>query len=139
MTVALLLPTAGTSAPPDVRGPKCADIFVHSPGYAGTAGGTALVTATVTTASASCPGGVYTAYVYDTSGNLLGSQTFIGNGTTDTFSVQISVNPAPSTVCLVVTSQVNSKGPVADMAPDTGCSDPNTHLSLGGAGAGGFG
>jgi hypothetical protein len=136
--VVLGLPTVATTAAPDVRGPKCADIRLTGE-YTGTPGGTATVSGTLSTPSAlSCQGGVYTVYVVDGGTQ---TQTFIGDGSTDSWAFSFTVSSAPSTICLYGTSQTSSKGNnFADTAPDTACSDASQYLVLnGGGGASGFG
>jgi hypothetical protein len=129
------LPAVGSSAAPDVRGPKCADIMLTSFSYTGTPGGSATVQGVLTTPQApSCQGAVYTVYVDGL------SQTFTGDGSWDSQVFTFTVENAPSTICLYATSQLNVNAVAADTAPDTACSDPNTHLVLnGGGGASGFG
>ena len=137
--VVLGLPTVATTAAPDVRGPKCADIFIFSPSYTGTPGGTATVSGTLTTRSApSCQGGVYTVNVVDGGTQTL---TFVGDGLTDSWAFSFTVNSAPSTICLYGTSKVSSKSnSIADTAPDTACTDASQHLVLNGPpGASGMG
>jgi hypothetical protein len=136
--VALGLPTVASTAAPDVRGPKCADIRIESPSYTGTLGGTATVSGTLTTPSApSCQGGVYTVTIVDGGTQTL---TFNGDGSTDSWSFSFTVESAPSTICLYGTSQVSKRSGFADTAPNTACTDANQHLVLnGGAGASGFG
>jgi hypothetical protein len=135
--VALALPTVASTAAPDVRGPKCADIRLTGD-YTGTLGGTATVSGTLITPSApSCQGGVYTVYVVDG-----GTQSvrFTGDGSTDSWTFTFEVSSAPSTICLYATSQVSGKGAIADTAPDTACTDSSQYLVLnGGGGASGFG
>jgi hypothetical protein len=137
--VVLGLPTVATTAAPDVRGPKCADIRIEGPSYTGTPGGPATVSGTLSTPTAlSCQGGVYAVYVVDGGTQ---TQTFLGDGLTDSWSFSFTVSSAPSTICLYGTSQVSSKGNnFADTAPDTACTDASQYLVLnGGAGASGFG
>jgi hypothetical protein len=136
--VALGLPTVASTAAPDVRGPKCADIRIESPSYTGTLGGTATVSGTLTTPSApSCQGGVYTVTIVDGGTQ---TQTFTGDGSTDSWSFTFEVTNAPSTICLYGTSQVSAKSTLADTAPNAACADPSEPLVLnGGAGASGFG
>jgi hypothetical protein len=137
--VVLGLPAVANTAAPDVRGPKCADIRIASPSYTGTLGGTATVSGTLLTPSApSCQGGVYTVYVVDGGTQ---TQTFLGDGLTDSWAFSFTVSSAPQTICLYGTSQVSSKGNnFADTAPDTACTDASQYLVLnGGAGASGFG
>ena len=133
------LPTVANTAAPDVRGPKCADIFIFSPSYTGTPGGTATVSGTLTTPSApSCEGGVYAVHVVDGGTQ---TQTFIGDGSTDSWAFSFTVSSAPGTICLYGTSRVSSKSnSFADTAPDTACTDASQHLVLNGPpGASGMG
>jgi hypothetical protein len=134
--VALALPAAGTGAPPDVKGPKCANIFLTA-NYSGTLGGPATVSGNLTTPTApSCSTAVYTVYVYDASGTtLLGSQTFSGDGVTDEFAYSIAVSNAPQQVCVSATSTIG--GHIADAAPNSGCG--LLELNPPGGGASGFG
>jgi hypothetical protein len=135
VAIVLGLPTVASTAPPDVRGPKCADIMLVSFSYTGTLGGSATVQGVLTTPQApSCQGAVYTVYVDGQ------SQAFTGDGSWDSQVFTFTVENAPSTICLYATSQLNVNAVAADTAPDTACSDPNTHLVLnGGGGASGFG
>lgn len=132
--VVLGLPTVASTAAPDVRGPKCADIRLLAD-YTGTLGGTATVSGTLLTPSApSCNGAVYTVYVGTE------SATFTGDGSTDSWTFSFTVNDAPSTICIYATSQLSANAIAADTAPNTACSDPSTYLILnGGGGASGFG
>jgi hypothetical protein len=129
--VVLGLPTVATTAAPDVRGPKCADIFIASPSYTGALGATATVSGTLTTPTApSCQGAVYTVNVVDGGTQ---TQTFIGDGSTDSWSFSFTVSSAPEFICLYGTSQVSSKGSnFADTAPDTACTDTSQYLELNG-------
>ena len=136
VAIVLGLPTVASTAAPDVRGPKCADIQLVGLSYTGTLGGTATVQGTLVTPQApSCQGAVYTVYA--------GTQslTFTGDATTDAFGpFTFTVQNAPSTICVYATSQLNANAVAADTAPDTACSDPSTYLVLnGGGGASGFG
>jgi|SRR5215211_1399253 len=137
--VVLGLPTVATTAAPDVRGPKCADIMLVSLSYTGTPGGSATVQGVLTTPEApSCRGAVYTVYVVDGGTQSI---TFTGDAETQAFGpFTFTVENAPSTICVYATSQLNANAVPADTAPDTACSDPNTYLVLnGGGGASGFG
>jgi hypothetical protein len=135
--VVLGLPTVATTAAPDVRGPKCADIMLVGLSYTGTEGGTALVEGTLITPQApSCEGAVYTVFVDGE------SVEFTGDALNDAFALSISVENAPSTICVYATSQLRENAIAADTAPDTACSDPTTGNNLvlnGGGGASGFG
>lgn len=136
--VALGLPTAGAPARPgdsDTHGPPCSDIRLVGLSYTGTEGGTALVEGTLITPQApSCEGAVYTVFVDGE------SVEFTGDALNDAFPFSITVENAPSTICVYATSQLNENAIAADTAPDTACSDPSTGLVLnGGGGASGFG
>jgi hypothetical protein len=135
VVIVLGLPTVASTAPPDVRGPKCADIMLMSFSYTGTSGGSATVQGVLTTPQAlSCRGAVYTVYVDGQ------SQTFTGDGLWDSKVFTFTVENAPGTICLYATSQLSANAIASDTAPDTACSDPNTYLVLnGGGGASGFG
>jgi hypothetical protein len=145
--VALVLPMAGTSAPPDFTGKPCMNIFLTASYTSATAtpGETAVLAGTLTTPSApSCAGAVYTVNVQyvDTNG-VSHSETFsfIGNGSTDAFSYSLTIQDAPSGICVYGTSQPNSKSSsFGDIAPNAGCtaSSPDVTLSTSG-GASGFG
>ena len=137
--IVLGLPTVASTAPPDVRGPKCADIQIVSLSYSGTPGGTATVQGVLITPQVpSCRGAVYTVYVVDGGTQTI---TYTGDAETQAFEpFTFTVENAPSTICLYATSQLNANAVPADTAPDTACSDPDTLLVLnGGGGASGFG
>ena len=141
LSMALVIPATGVTAPggDKVKGGPCADITVWDPDQAGPPVyttrpvGTATVYALLTTAKASCNGTPYTITVYDASGtNVLNSQTFIGDGSTSSFSYSFSPSGAPSQVCIAASSDKDGK--VLDAAPDTSCYVMGLDISPGGSG-----
>lgn len=128
--VALGLPVAGTSAPPDFTGKPCMNIFLTASYTSATAtpGETATLTGTLTTPSApSCAGAVYTVnvlYVDTTGASHTETFTFIGDNSTDAFSYSLTIANAPSGICVYGTSRPNSKSSsFSDVAPNSGCSE----------------
>ncbi len=124
VALALGMPGVGTTAPREYSGKPCMNIFVTSPGYTsatGAAGERATFAATLTTPDApSCEGAVYTVTV--THSGQTSTFTFIGDGTTDEWPVSLTIENAPSEICVSATSRPNSKSnSVADHAPDSGC------------------
>lgn len=145
--VALGLPMAGTSAPPDFTGKPCMNIFLTASYTSATAtpGETATLAGTLTTPSApSCAGAVYTVNVqYVDTNSISHSETFsfVGDASTDAFSYLLTIPDAPSGICVYGTSQPNSKSnSFADVAPNGGCtaSSPDMTLTRSG-GSSGFG
>lgn len=138
-TVALALPTAGSSARVgDAKGPPCSDIFITPSFTSATAtpGELGTVQWTLTTPLApSCPGAVYTVTVYDATGTtILGGAQYIGDGESAAFAGFFQLANSPESVCVSATSVF--RGRIADSAPDTGCQ--LVELSTTG-GASGFG
>jgi hypothetical protein len=145
--VALGLPIAATSAPPESTGKPCMNIFLTASYTSATAtpGEIATLAGTLTTPSApSCAGAIYTVnvqYVDNSGGSHSETFSFVGNGSTDAFSYSLTIPNAPSGICVYGTSQPNSKSnSFADVAPNAGCtaSSPDMTLTTGG-GASGFG
>jgi len=147
--VALGLPIAATSAPPDKdsTGKPCMNIFLTASYTSATAtpGETATLGGTLTTPSApSCAGAVYKVnvqYVDTLGASHSETFSFVGDGSTDAYSYSLTIPNAPSGICVYGTSQPNSKSnSFADVAPNAGCSaaSPDVTLSTGG-GASGFG
>lgn len=132
--LALAIPTAALSdgGSDPVHGPDCSDIQINNDlayvsnaelGVPPTVQGTMEVTSKRAKPTASCPGAVYQVVVTDyATGAQLASQTFTGDGTTASWSINMS-QPAgqtwPDTVCVAATSAVNNK--IADYIPNTGC------------------
>jgi hypothetical protein len=145
--VALGLPIAATSAPPESTGKPCMNIFLTASYRSATAtpGEIATLAGTLTTPSApSCAGAIYTVnvqYVDNSGGSHSETFSFVGNGSTDAYSYSLTIPDAPSGICVYGTSQPNSKSnSFADVAPNAGCSasSPDVTLTTGG-GASGFG
>ena len=139
---ALAIPTTGATAPPTdkVHGPACGDITLFDPTFAGppvytTNRGTTppTVYAELTTAKPSCPGVVYTIYIYDATGtSLLTRQQYTGDGVTSDFSFTYSPPGGPRQVCIAATS--SREGEVIDAAPNSGCYVLVVDFSPGGSG-----
>ncbi len=115
-----------------VHGPDCSDIQINNDlsyasnatlGIPPTVSGTLEVTTKGPKTTASCPGATYQVVVVDYTGNTvgsqLGSQTFIGNGTTSSWFFSMSGATWPSLVCVSATSMTNNK--VNDYVPNSGC------------------
>jgi hypothetical protein len=127
VALGLGMPAVGTTAPREFTGKPCMNIFVASPSYTsatGAAGETASFAAVLTTPDApSCAGAVYTVTVTYTDRATGATQTetftFIGDDTTSEWPISLTIEDAPSEICVSATSRPNSKSNAfADRAPD---------------------
>jgi hypothetical protein len=123
---ALSFPALVSAAKPTdaVHGPTCGDITLHVDYTFDTQGATsgpATATSFLTTAAPSCAKATYYVYYYDTSGSLLRSCPYTGDGTSTEFGPScVWPSETGDPLCVFGTS-VGDDGHVIDSAPDLGC------------------
>jgi len=159
LAAALVIPASGVGAQPvdRVSRPSCGDIVLGGvdnttpPLYStrnpsgGSTPPTLYADLSINGGVASCPGVVYTIYVYatDASGgnrSFLTSQPYYGDGTTSDFGLFTyqPASPAPTYLCVYAES-VMLNGHVIDTAPNDGCSSFGEPIVLDGGSPGGQG
>lgn len=113
---ALVLPVAAIAAPPtdNARGPSCAD-FQGTADYTTNTSGQAVLSVTVTTESGepACADGRYVVTATDSSGTIVATRTFFGDGSASFFQdTMILVTGNPTTITLTIESFRKGKNPL---------------------------
>lgn len=157
LVAAFVIPASGVGAQPvdKVAGPSCGDIVLSDPDISGppvystslgTTPATLYARLSISGAVASCPGVVYTIYVYATdragtplTTSPLTTRSYNGDRTTSDFGLFTYQPPgAPMYLCVYAQS-VMLNGHVIDTAPNDGCSSFGEPLVLDGGLPGGQG